>query len=89
MSQKYEDYANRMKEKMSKAYPFSNEVVPMFSERDNELYREIRDRAIISLVTKAVKTGKELSYGDIRLLIDDDPTEKQYEESKTKTGITR
>ena len=33
----------------------------------------------IELVKKAISEGKELTYGDIRLLIDDDPSEKEYE----------
>ena len=36
-------------------------------------------QSMIELVKKAISEGKELTYGDIRLLIDDDPSEKEYE----------
>ena len=93
MSQIYDEYvANKTKE-INNLFP-SNKAQPMFPEKneilyDKELYRELRDRAIISLVTKAIKEGNELSYGDIRMMVDNDPTEKEYETSKSESGLAR
>ena len=78
MSKKYDDYVKSTKDNLSIVY-FNSEVVPMIPEKDPELDREIRDKAIISAVTIALKNGKELSYGEIRLLVDDDPSEMEYE----------
>ena len=89
MSKKYDDYVNELKKETVKAYSFADKTYPMFPEKDKELDREIRDRAIISLVTASVKNGEELSYGDILLLIDNDSSEKEYEESKGRSGLNR
>ena len=89
MSKKYDDYVNELKKETVKAYPFADKTYPMFPEKDKELDREIRDRSIISLVTASVKNGEELSYGDILLLIDNDSSEKEYEESKGRSGLNR
>ena len=77
MSKKYDDYVNELKKETVKAYPFADKTYPMFPEKDKESDREIRDRAIISLVTASVKNGEELSYGEILLLIDNDSSEKE------------
>ena len=42
-------------------------------------WSEIRDRAIIELVKMSISKGMELTYGDICLMIDSDPSEKEYE----------
>ena len=85
MSQKYEEYCSSMKDRIGNLYHNPNEEISMIPKKDEELDREIRDRAIIGLVKKATLEGKELSYGDIRLIIDDDPTEKEYENGRLKT----
>ena len=77
MSRKYDEYKEKTKADWNNF--FNKEYVPMIPERDPELERELRDRAIISAVTIALKNGKELSYGEIRLLVDDDPSEIEYE----------
>ena len=51
-------------------------------DRDEDLDREIRDRTIIALVTKAIENGQSISYGDIRILVDNNYSEKEYELSK-------
>lgn len=79
MSKKYDEYVKKVAADLNLLYPYKDKVVPMIPERDPELDREIRDRAIISAVTIALKNGKELSYGEIRLLVDDDPSEMEYE----------
>jgi len=89
MSQKYDDYVNELKDKYNILDPLGAKSSPMFPKIDEELQRELRDRAIISLVTEVVKNGKELSYGDILLLIDDDISEKEYESNKDKTGYVK
>ena len=77
MSKKYDEYVKYSEASWNNF--FNKEFVPMVPERDLELEREIRDRAIIETVTIALKNGKELSYGEIRLLVDDDPSEIEYE----------
>ena len=74
MSKKYDEYVETV--------GVNNEPTPFVPTIDKELNMELRDRAIIALVTKAIKEGKELSYGDIRLIIDNDSNEKDYENLK-------
>ena len=78
MSKKYDEYKNESLNAINNVFP-QQQIVPMIPNIDKDLEREIRDRAIIELVKKAISEGKELTYGDIRLLIDDDPSEKEYE----------
>ena len=84
MSKKYDEYASRAND----IYLVPKEV-SMMPDIDKDLDREIRDRAIIELVKTAIKEGKELTYGDIRLLIDDDPSEKEYENEQINQHKTR
>ena len=60
---------------------YMNQVTPMINH-DKDLDREIRDRAIIAAVTMALEAGQSISYGDIRILVDNDYSEKEYESSK-------
>ena len=78
MSKRYDEYVNKMNNN------FSTEVIPMIPNIDSKLEREIRDRAIIELVKMSISKGMELTYGDICLMIDNDPSEKEYENMKTE-----
>lgn len=78
MSKRYDEYVNKMNNN------FSTEVIPMIPNIDSKLEREIRDRAIIALVKTSISKGMELTYGDICLMIDNDPSEKEYENMKTE-----
>ena len=78
MSKRYDEYVNKMNNN------FSTEVIPMIPNIDSKLEREIRDRAIIALVKMSISKGMELTYGDICLTIDNDPSEKEYENMKTE-----
>lgn len=78
MSKKYDEYMNESLNATNNVFP-QQQFTKMIPNIDKDLEREIRDRAIIELVKKAISEGKELTYGDIRLLIDDDPSEKEYE----------
>jgi hypothetical protein len=78
MSKKYDEYINESLNSINNDFP-PQQIIPMIPNIDKDLEREIRDRLIIELVKKAISEGKELTYGDIRLLIDDDPSEKEYE----------
>jgi hypothetical protein len=85
MSKKYDKYLELVKEDSTSIFPgYLKEVTPMIPVKDPELDREIRDRMIINIVTTAVKSGKELSYGDIRILVDNNYSEKEYEDSKSE-----
>ena len=77
MSKRYDEYVNKVSNKTNNS--FSTEVIPMIPNIDSKLEREIRDRAIIELVKMSISKGIELTYGDICLMIDDDPSEKEYE----------
>ena len=78
MSKKYDEFVKNNIIESNNILEF-DKVIPMIPERDPELERELRDRAIISVVTMALKKGKELSYGEIRLFVDDDLSELEYE----------
>lgn len=78
MSKRYDEYVNKMNNN------FSTEVIPMIPNIDSKLEREIRDRAIIELIKMSISKGMELTYGDICLMIDNDPSEKEYENMKTE-----
>lgn len=78
MSKRYDEYVNKMNNN------FSTKVIPMIPNIDSKLEREIRDRAIIELVKMSISKGMELTYGDICLMIDNDPSEKEYENMKTE-----
>lgn len=78
MSKKYDEYKNESLNAINNVFP-QQQFAPMIPNIDKDLEREIRDRAIIDLVKIAISEGKQLTYGDIRLLIDDDPSEKEYE----------
>ena len=78
MSKKYDEYMNESLNAINNVFP-QQQFTQMIPNIDKDLEREIRDRAIIELVKKAISEGKELTYGDIRLLIDDDLSEKEYE----------
>ena len=78
MSKKYDEYMNESLNAINNVFP-QQQFTQMIPNIDKDLEREIRDRAIIELVKKAISEGKELTYGDILLLIDDDPSEKEYE----------
>ncbi len=78
MSKKYDEFVKNNLIESNNILEF-DKVIPMIPERDPELERELRDRTIISVVTMALKKGKELSYGEIRLFVDDDLSELEYE----------
>ena len=82
MSKKYDEYINKDLNKMNNNYP--TEIMHMIPEIDSKLEREIRDRAIIALVEMSISEGMDLTYGDICLIIDNDPSEKEYENMKTE-----
>ena len=82
MSKKYDEYINKDLNKMNNNY--TTEIMPMIPEIDSKLEREIRDRAIIALVKMSISEGMDLTYGDICLIIDNDPSEKEYENMKTE-----
>ncbi len=77
-----DEYINKVTNKMNNN--FLTEVIPMVPDVDQKLEREIRDRAIIELVKMSISKGMELTYGDICLMIDDDPSEKEYENTKNE-----
>ena len=77
-----DEYINKVTNKMNNN--FLTEVIPMVPDVDQKLEREIRDRAIIELVKMSIRKGMELTYGDICLMIDDDPSEKEYENIKNE-----
>ena len=77
-----DEYINKVTNKMNNN--FLTEVIPMVPDVDQKLEREIRDRAIIELVKMSISKGMELTYGDICLMIDDDPSEKEYENIKNE-----
>lgn len=82
MSKRYDEYINKVTNKMNNN--FLAEVIPMVPDVDQKLEREIRDRSIIELVKMSISKGMELTYGDICLMIDDDPSEKEYENIKNE-----
>ena len=82
MSKRYDEYINKVTNKMNNN--FLTEVIPMVPDVDQKLEREIRDRAIIELVKMSISKGMKLTYGDICLMIDDDPSEKEYENIKNE-----
>ena len=77
-----DEYINKVTNKMNNN--FLTEVIPMVPDVDQKLEREIRDRAIIELVKMSISKGIELTYGDICLMIDNDPSEKEYENIKNE-----
>ena len=77
MSKRYDEYINKVTNKMNNN--FLTEVIPMVPDVDQKL-----DRAIIKLVKMSISKGMELTYGDICLMIDDDPSEKEYENIKNE-----
>ena len=84
MSKKYDEFKKMAMSDMSSnsIFPsYMNQVTPMINH-DKDLVREIRDRAIIAAVTMALEAGQSISYGDIRILVDNDYSEKEYESSK-------
>ena len=81
MSKRYDEYVNIVSNKMNNN--ISTEVIPMIPNIDSKLEREIRDRAIIELVKMSISKGMELTYGDICLMIDNDPSEKNRDTVKT------
>ena len=83
MSKKYDEYKGEILNNINNLYTSKN-VVPMIPDMDKTLDNEIRDRAIIELVKNAIAAGKELSYGDIRLMLDGDLSEKEYEIEQIK-----
>lgn len=83
MSKKYDEYINKFSNRMHNNYQPA-EVIPMFPDVDSKLERELRDRAIIELVKMSISKGMELTYGDICLMIDSDPSEKEYENMKSE-----
>ena len=81
---KYDEFKKMAMSDMSSnsIFPsYMNQVTPMINH-DKDLDREIRDRAIIAAVTMALEAGQSISYGDIRILVDNDYSEKEYESSK-------
>ena len=82
MSKKYDEYMEHIGTRMGNVYPYPNLEIPMVPVIDAELDREIRDRAIIEFVKVATQSGVDVTYGDIRAMIDCDPSEKEYENSK-------
>ena len=89
MSKKYDDYVNNVKKHGDNymKYLFEKTVCPMIPEIDDELTRELRDRAIIALVKKSVSKGIDLTYGDIRIIVDNDSSEKEYEFEKANQKV--
>ena len=91
MSKKYDEHILKTIEDMNRIFPTKGKVLPMcpdeIEEVDSDLRREIRDRAIIALIQKANMAGMELTYGDIRLLIDGDSSEKEYENEKNTSHL--
>ena len=84
MSKKYDEFKKMAMSDMpsNSIFPsYMNQVTPMINH-DKDLVREIRDRAIIAAVTMALEAGQSISYGDIRILVDNDYSEKEYESSK-------
>lgn len=83
MSKRYDEYVKSTSNKINSHS--LTEVIPMFPENvDPKLEREIRDRAIIALVKMSISKGIELTYGDICLMIDNDASEKEYENEQTE-----
>ena len=73
MSKRYDEYINKVLARHSIKEPDGNTDIC-----------EIIGRAIIELVKMSISKGMELTYGDICLMIDDDPSEKEYENTKNE-----
>ena len=54
-----------------------DEVEEMLEQIDTSTESGLRDRAIIALVKKSVSEGIDLTYGDIRVIVDNDSSEKE------------
>lgn len=84
MSKKYDEFSQSLtgtETYITKVVPMLPEQVP-YTEEELKLNQELRDRAIISLVTLAVKEGKRISYAEVKAIIDKDYSELEYEQSK-------
>lgn len=80
MSKKYDEFMEYGQKVCTTLYYTSdNTMVPTL---DKDLEREIRDRAIISLVEAFVRRNIDFTYGDIVNLLDDSDKELEYEKSK-------
>lgn len=80
MSKKYDEFMEYGQKVCTNLYYTSdNTMVPTL---DKDLEREIRDRAIISLVEAFVRRNIDFTYGDIVNLLDDSDKELEYEKSK-------
>ncbi len=86
MSKKYDEYVNQHKDQAKVIVPIErvHEMLPDLPE-DKDLERELRDRAIIAYVTYMVKSGKPFTYADVREVVDNDTSEREYEEGQGKT----
>lgn len=84
MSKKYDEFME-YGQKVCKNLYYTNDNTSMVPTLDKDLEREIRDRAIISLVEAFVRRNIDFTYGDIVNLLDDSDKELEYEKSKKLT----
>ena len=84
MSKKYDKFMEYGQKVCTNLY-YTNDNTSMVPTLDKDLEREIRDRAIISLVEAFVRRNIDFTYGDIVNLLDDSDKELEYEKSKKLT----
>lgn len=84
MSKKYDEFMEYVQKVCTNLY-YTNDNTSMVPTLDKDLEREIRDRAIISLVEAFVRRNIDFTYGDIVNLLDDSDKELEYEKSKKLT----
>lgn len=84
MSKKYDEFMEYGQKVCTNLY-YTNDNTSMVPTLDKDLEREIRDRAIISLVEAFVRRNIDFTYGDIVNLLDDSDKELEYEKSKKLT----
>ena len=81
MSKKYDEFMEYGQKVGTNLY-YTSDNASMVPTLDKDLEREIRDRAIISLVEAFVRRNIDFTYGDIVNLLDDSNKELEYEKSK-------
>lgn len=84
MSKKYDEFMEYRQKVCTNLY-YTSDNTSMVPTLDKDLEREIRDRAIISLVEAFVRRNIDFTYGDIVNLLDDSDKELEYEKSKKLT----
>lgn len=79
--------STRAEDEMRTSFTISSEAEDTLIEKFTEFYNKQKkkgERAIrlIEAVYRLTKSNEKFTYGDLKLLVDDDPTELEYEASK-------